>query len=593
MRKLLDKIIYRISGMKIIYKLLIVYIIIGVLPLTILSGYMTFSKSSIIMDLHENQVTAENKRVRNILFNIIYLATNISDSILYDSDLIKLLNKTYSTEDEVYKAYRSYETIDSILKSYTEISSIKIFVTNETLFTSGHFVKVDDQIASTSWYQKVKDSPGKLMWIYDNTNEIESTLRLIRKLPIPKSKDYAIISVNLSTDYMRFMINSKMINSILSLDNEVSFYSNYYSEIGRPLTELYQADSIKVNKTFPSKYLGVDALSYSSNLNAPKSKSVFQITTFDSLAYSHIKDSNLINMRIISINLMLSLLAIIGFSVVFNRSILILRREMNKIANGNLNIIENFKSHDELGDLFKDMQKTMLSIQKLNGRIYEEELLRQKLVNYQQEMEFNLLANQINPHFLYNTLETIRMQLSVNKQNEAAQIVKQLGKYMRHNIETDSSLVLLSSELEYINIYMEILHFRLGDRIQYKINIQNNLDISEYRILPLLIQPIVENAFIHGIEGKKIGGTVTIDISSEEENLIISVTDNGLGMSKKTLDNLIHNINDVNNKPRSHIGMYNVEQRIKLFYGENYGTTIESVEKEYTVVTLRLPLRQG
>lgn len=591
LKKVLDRIISRISGLKIMYKLLLVYIIIGIFPLTLLSIYMTYTTDSIIMDQHKSQVTAENKRVRNILFNTVYLATNISDTIVFDRELNKLLKKSYDTEDEVYKAYRNYETIDSIKKNYTEISSIKIFVTNKTLFTNGPFVRVDDQIEASTWYQKVKDSSGKLMWVYDNTIDSASSLQLIRKLSIPKSKDYAVISINLSTNYLRFIINNNMINSIISFGNKTSFYSNNYFEIGCPLTGLYQAVKMNVNQPFKSIYMGTDTLAYASTLNAPKSKSVFQITTFDTLAYSHKRQSNFNNIRIIVINLLVSLFMIIGFSVVFNKSILILRREMNKIANGNLNIIENFKSNDELGELFKDMQKTIHSIQQLNSRIYEEKLLRQKLLNYQQQMEFKLLTNQINPHFLYNTLETIRMQLSINKEYEAAHIVKQLGKFMRHNIKADSTPVLLLSELEYIRIYMNIQHFRFGDRVNLEITAEKDIDIADYKILPLLIQPIVENAFVHGLESKKTGGTVTIRISTEEDSLIISVADNGLGMSEDTLGDLINSINDSHNKPKNHVGMHNVQQRIKLFYGENYGMRVESVEKQFTAVTMRLPLK--
>jgi len=107
----------------------------------------------------------------------------------------------------------------------------------------------------------------------------------------------------------------------------------------------------------------------------------------------------------------------------------------------------------------------------------------------------------------------------------------------------------------------------------------------------LLIQPIVENAFVHGLESKKAGGTIAIDISSHSEYLIISVTDNGLGMNTTTLNALLVSINDTSNKSTSHIGLHNVQQRIKLFYGEKYGLEIESIENQITVITLLLPLQ--
>ncbi len=591
MKRLLESIVRRISGLKIMYKLLLVYVIIGTLPLTLLSSYMIYSTKKMIMAQHNNQVAAENRRVRNILFNTIYLATNISDSILYDRDLIKLLKENYASEEAVYKAYRNYEAIDSIIKSYTEISNIQIYVTNKTLITSGSFVKVDGQTASSDWYKEVKDSPGKLLWVYDDTADAESSLRLIRRMPLSNTKDYAIMSISISTNYMRFIINSNSINTILGIDNAVSFYSNDYNEIGRPLIELYQTGNIQLNTPYTLKYQGKDTLAYSTLQNAPKSKSVFQITTFDPLAISHVTESILLNIKVILLSFMVPLLMIVGYSIAFNRRILILRREMNKIANGDFNIIDNFNSQDELGELFKDMQKTILSIQQLNTKIYEDKLLRQKLLNYQQQMEFNLLTNQINPHFLYNTLETIRMQLSINKEYDAARIVKQLGKFMRHNIEADNSLVLLSSELEYINIYMEIQHYRFGDRVNFQITQDNELAIKDYMILPLLIQPIVENAFVHGLEGKKAGGTVVIDITSSEEYLILSITDNGLGMSENTLNALLISINDPGNKSKSHIGLHNVQQRIKLFYGEKYGLQIKTMENQFTIITVYLPLQ--
>ncbi|SHL08710.1 two-component system, sensor histidine kinase YesM [Anaerocolumna jejuensis DSM 15929] len=591
MKKLLENIVRRISGLKIMYKLLLVYVIIGTLPLTLLSSYMIYSTKKMIMAQHNNQVAAENRRVRNILFNTIYLATNISDSILYDRDLIKLLKENYASEEAVYKAYRSYEAIDSIIKSYTEISNIQIYVTNKTLITSGSFVRVDGQTASSNWYKEVKDSPGKLLWVYDDTADAESSLRLIRRMPLSNTKDYAIMSISISTNYMRFIINSNSINTILGIDNAMSFYSNDYNEIGRPLKELYQTGNIQLNTPYTLKYQGKDTLAYSTLQNAPKSKSVFQITTFDPLAISHVTESILLNIKVILLSFMVPLLMIVGYSIAFNRRILILRREMNKIANGDFNIIDNFNSQDELGELFKDMQKTILSIQQLNTKIYEDKLLRQKLLNYQQQMEFNLLTNQINPHFLYNTLETIRMQLSINKEYDAARIVKQLGKFMRHNIEADNSLVLLSSELEYINIYMEIQHYRFGDRVNFQITQDNESAIKDYMILPLLIQPIVENAFVHGLEGKKAGGTVVIDITSSEEYLILSITDNGLGMSENTLNALLISINDPGNKSKSHIGLHNVQQRIKLFYGEKYGLQIKTMENQFTIITVYLPLQ--
>lgn len=589
MKKLLDKIIYMYSKTKILYKMLLLYIIIGIVPVTLLSGYMLYTNTKIIMEQHENQVMAENRRVRNILFNAIYLATSISDTILFDNDLISLLGKYYFNEEEVYKAYREYKTINTLTNTYTEISGIQVYVTNKTLLTSGTFVRIDDEVKSNDWYEIIKDNPGKIVWGYENITRSGSHLFLLRNIPVANTNEYAIVKINISSNFLRFIIDSQDIHSILFIEDEVAFHSNNHTDIGFLPLDLYNVRRVHKKDLFKAVYKDEESLVYTSTLNAPKSSTRFQITTLDSLAYTHIEQSNTFNIRLIAANVVIILMVILIFSFAFNKRIITLRNQMKKIANGELNIISNFKSYDELGELFQDMQKTMKSIQKLNNKFYEEKIRSQELLNYQQQVKFNVLASQINPHFLYNTLETIRMQLTIDDNYLAANMIKQLGKLMRYNMASEGSAVLLTKELEFIKIYMEIQHFRFGERITYEINIDDNIDITDYMILPLLMQPVVENAFIHGLENKKTGGNVGISIYDDNKYLIIEVEDDGLGMSKRKLDELVLRVKDANIKNKAHIGVNNVYQRIKLFYGNSYGIRIKSEVNKYTKITYYLP----
>ena len=141
--------------------------------------------------------------------------------------------------------------------------------------------------------------------------------------------------------------------------------------------------------------------------------------------------------------------------------------------------------------------------------VYIEKIQKEQLRASQKEAEFKMLANQINPHFLYNTLETIRMKAFCNGDKEIADIVKKLGKIMRRNLEVSGKMVSLKSELDIIDSYLQIQSMRFEGMVKYELNIESSIKNDEYEILPLLLQPVVENAFVHGLEEKKEKGEVS------------------------------------------------------------------------------------
>ena len=197
-----------------------------------------------------------------------------------------------------------------------------------------------------------------------------------------------------------------------------------------------------------------------------------------------------------------------------------------------------------------------------------------------------MLASQINPHFLYNTLETIRMKARVNHQSEIEELVKMLAKILRKNIRAGDEDVSIRGEVEMVESYLRIQQYRFGDRIRYRIQVDEGLE--ECRILPLILQPIVENSIIHGLEEKEGIGHILIRVEQVGERIFITIEDDGLGISVSRLEEVNRQLGrrGIN---RSHIGICNVHQRIRLKYGEEYGLGISSVEGEMTRVTIRIP----
>jgi two-component system sensor histidine kinase YesM len=202
-----------------------------------------------------------------------------------------------------------------------------------------------------------------------------------------------------------------------------------------------------------------------------------------------------------------------------------------------------------------------------------------------------MLASQINPHFLYNTLETIRMQALATGNMDVITSIKLLGKSMHYVLEnTGTDFTTLAKELEYVEVYLSIQKLRFGDRINYSIKHPEDMDLDSYKILPLLLQPVVENAVIHGLERTITNGQIVITISKENnERLVIEITDNGQGINPDKLKELNDRMNSASLDSTASIGLYNINQRIKLLYGADYGITFTSRLHAGTTVILTIP----
>lgn len=236
--------------------------------------------------------------------------------------------------------------------------------------------------------------------------------------------------------------------------------------------------------------------------------------------------------------------------------------------------------------------------EKIKGYIHDEiaglniEMLRKKT-------EYTALQSQINPHFLYNTLETIRSQAITEGDKEIAEMVERLSSIFRYSISRKGEVVTLRDELNNIRNYMKIMEFRFYDRFSLEIDIdEEDGKVFDFYIPRLILQPIVENAINHGLDETVTGGVVRIEVVLVGD-MIITISDNGKGMSLQELDSLnqkIHSSDQIgkgvnaNEQNGTGIALANVHKRIQLLYGKEYGLNVYSSEKCGTDVELMLPI---
>lgn len=223
---------------------------------------------------------------------------------------------------------------------------------------------------------------------------------------------------------------------------------------------------------------------------------------------------------------------------------------------------------------------------------------KQLSMEKRRKSEFLALQNQINPHFLYNTLEAIRGDALSEGMDYIANITEALSTFFRYSVTDTGSLVTISDELNNIDNYFKIQQYRFGENLELIYEIPENEDILDLMCPKLTLQPIVENAIFHGLEKRVEKGIIRIKLEHTEDKLIIIITDNGVGMDNSTLSNLnkklkqniiAYNVNEDKSK-KGGIALINVCRRIKLLFGENYGIHVFSIPELGTDVRITLPI---
>lgn len=236
-----------------------------------------------------------------------------------------------------------------------------------------------------------------------------------------------------------------------------------------------------------------------------------------------------------------------------------------------------------------EVQHLGKSVQDMKFRIKG---LMQDIVNEHEEKrksEFDSLQAQINPHFLYNTLDIIVWQIENEKQSEAVHTVTALARFFRLSLGKGKNIVTVRDEIDHVKNYLMIQHMRFKNKFDYEFDIAE--DVLELPSLKLMLQPLVENAIYHGMEFMDGDGLIMVKAWREEDELYLSVADNGLGMTEDKVEMILTGKSSSGNGRGSGIGVKNVNERIKLYFGEAYGLSIDSEPDEGTKVTIHLPVK--
>ena len=261
-----------------------------------------------------------------------------------------------------------------------------------------------------------------------------------------------------------------------------------------------------------------------------------------------------------------------------------LQKRIKKIEKGDFSRDPSIEWEHELGDIGKTINNLTETVQKMLTQKVEDEKKKN-------EYEYKMLQSQINPHFLYNTLNSIKWMATIQNAPGIAEMTTALSRLLKNVSKGTSSTISIKNELDLVNDYFTIQKYRYGGTITMNVS-YDDPDLLSYEILRFTLQPIVENAIFHGIEPKGTAGTIEIHIFSDEnDDIHIDVTDDGVGLDEESMSSIL---NDTNTSSTffKEIGISNVNKRIQYNYGEKYGLFIHSELGEYTTITVLLPKKK-
>lgn len=287
---------------------------------------------------------------------------------------------------------------------------------------------------------------------------------------------------------------------------------------------------------------------------------------------------------IILVAVISSLLAIYFAKCIVN-PIEYLSNQVQKFDNGDMNVEFQVNETNEIGVLANALSNLRISVSNLFEEVQVEQEKKAKI-------EFLSLQSQIKPHFLYNTLASIKQLIEMNNNDLARQMCEALVQFYKIGISSENEIITIKSEIEHVRNYLQIQKIRYGDNINFEINIDD--EILNQKIMKLTLQPIVENSIYHGLKcKKKWKGIIIISGSREDDHITLEIYDDGVGMSREKLSSVMASIQNTNIKetPGS-FGLRNLNQRLILNYGKKYGLSIESAEHVYTKVTVTIPYEE-
>ncbi|RKL67118.1 sensor histidine kinase [Salipaludibacillus neizhouensis] len=587
-------VITKINNMKIRSKLILSFIIVVFVPVLITGLFLTYELRNMAVDKAVDAANSDVARVKTLVSEALAPPIYVSNYILLDQRLKEMTNRQYESIYEVVVAYENYPTLQLYKQNYTEIADVRFYYNNETMLNNWSFVPITEDTKLTDWYQTAVSGKGLLNWslIENEMKDNQKGLSLTRVIHSIEHGTFGVLVIDVNTNYLNWILSQETLPTMIVDSNNNIVAANRTDLINSNLEEDTFSTKLINEELGTFRDVIFDEPSYVIVENISVENSLNDLRIVSTITDAEIvQDANRLSrlgIIIISFSFFVALILIYSFSHLISKRLSILSNHIDKVAKGNLSTSLIVDGEDEIGKLSEQFNTMTVSIKELLEEVEEKNNEKRMLEKRQDEIKFKMLASQINPHFLFNTLETIRMRAHINGEKEIAHAVKKLGKLLRTSLEVGGGMIPLKQEIEMVTAYLEIQNFRFSERIEFELRIDQ--ESKNCRIPPLSIQPLVENAVIHGLENKAEGGRIIVETSVIDNLILVRVIDNGVGIKNEKVKEISHSLKEERDRAENRIGLRNVHERLMLTYGK--GLVIESEYLKGTCISFYIPVQK-
>lgn len=557
------------KDMKFRHKIMSTYIIVAIIPITIM-GLLWYSHTKkTLLEQEKNNIKNYLSQAVSNMDNQLKIYDNLSDYVSFNQTISDVVDHNYDSYYDMYNQYT--KRLDPMLSSlkyfHSDINKVKIYVNRNTV-EHDTTIAPASEIENEEWYGLLSGN-SNIHWLVSSESCKAFSVRNMPSL----QEDSSIGALYIDVDYNKLFESFKNMKDsnygIFVIDSE-----------GREIFEYSVFDEDKASMKLPyddykkgmmdNKYAIVDCSSSTEAWTIIMYKPV-------SLIYENVSQMLYGSIMIIVLVIVICFIISSLLSGHMVSDLEKLRENMEHIENGDMKIRVKSTSKDEVGTLVRGFGNMINQINSLIEDVYKSRII-------QKDYEMKALQAQINPHFLYNSLSLINWMAIEAGQKQISGITLSLSSFYRTALNKGQNILSVKDEILNMKSYLDIQLMMHDYEFDVDINIDD--DILEYKILNLLLQPLIENAIDHGIDLKRDGrGKITIIGCFEDGDIVLSVSDNGVGMEQEKIGTIL-------TEHSKGYGVRNVNERIKLYYGSQYEIKIKSSIGEGTTMIVRIPARK-
>lgn len=574
--------------------MLILYLFSVFLPIVLTNVIFYNVTTNNVKNQRMKDITLAVEQINKEFRSEIEDAVSVSAVFNNDYNLNQILETNYAEPADYVEAYDSYfrRILNNYTPVYTSVQNIKIYVENPTMLHSGGIGYLSNEVKHSDWYRLLEEkheshpifirTQQEDTYSINDKNVIRDTFSVIREMNYYESINQwkKFLKIDLKTD------------SIDQIFQNLNLQGNIYLINDKGLIE-YTTDKAvdwrKESVAYRSLEFSSDAIEFEPEYSYVSYLEGWRIigTISEEEVLKEVRQSREFVIGLASINIIIPTLIILWITRSLNVRLVQILRHMKKVKNQSFDTIKEGEYLDEIGQLTSEFNRMTIQVKSLIDDVYVADIQTKSLELERRKAQLNALQSQINPHFLFNALETIRMRSLIKDETETAKIIHNMAKIFRTSLTWGKDRVAVSEEMEFIVCFLEIQKYRFEDRLHYQIHIDPSA--RALTIPKMMFLPFVENASIHGIEPLKHGGIIEVRIEREDSELVFSIRDNGIGMEEEKVKQFYGYL-ESEEEIGERIGVQNVIYRLKLIYGNRFQLMIESAPMQGTFIKLRIPV---